>query len=778
MKKLLRFTSVFVFMLFLCLSITQEAVKAADTVTVSVDMKYGQQEARDMLQMINEFRGDPQEAWYWDVDDQTKITQNQLQPLAYDYDLEKAAMLRAAEIALSFSHTRPNGESCFTAYSSSAYQACGENIAAGQPTGTSVFISWQEKDDNYAGQGHRRNMLSDKFNAIGIGHVFFNGTHYWVQEFGSTSSPNENATPASESTETVTLEVSPTNISNLSLACSKKAISMNAGESTPLPDVNLTANIKECWPSRSVPLKSYGNVQAASVKWTCQNPDIASVNDDGTITAVAAGKTTVVVTCDNLTASCEVTVRSTSGSNNNTGNGSGSNNNNTNNGSGSNDDDTNSGSNSNNSNTNNGSGSSGNDKTQEEYIIIFEANGGYAVNFDRQTTSNQKISRFPNAYRGGYKVNGWYTQPIGGSEVTTDTIFSQNTTVYAHWERNVQDFEQFSCETTDTTAVFTIRIPNRYVQTWQIGIGTSEYSQPQVWAMRCYQTTGILKTELFDLKPDTDYYYYVGYTTNDGPAKSDVMTFKTKKTAEYTVYFQGNGGSVVGQSSMDTVAKSLTALPDARREGYTFDGWYTQPTGGDQISTATIFDKPSTVFAHWKSDAQKPETPGSSTTPADPTNSSKPSDPTEPTNSDNLQTPENSTDLTNPVTPGQSLDPSSPVSGNEDKNDTNSDKGSTSTYSVKKVQVKNVKNSGKGKLFVKWKRNENNKGYRIAYSTKKNFAQGSTKMKNASASANGKTISGLKKGRTYYIRVQAYKYVNGKKQYGSWSSIKKVKIKK
>ncbi|MDE7244815.1 MAG: hypothetical protein K2O18_12700 [Oscillospiraceae bacterium] len=78
MKKLLRSTSVFFLTLLLCFFITPQAVKAADTMTVRADMKYGQQEARDMLQLVNAFRTNPSEAWYWNQDNQTKTTQDGL----------------------------------------------------------------------------------------------------------------------------------------------------------------------------------------------------------------------------------------------------------------------------------------------------------------------------------------------------------------------------------------------------------------------------------------------------------------------------------------------------------------------------------------------------------------------------------------------------------------------------------------------------------------------------------------------------------------------------
>ena len=139
-------------------------VVAADTVQVSYNVTYGQTEARSMLDALNKWRtGD---TWYWDSNDTTKtiIDAGELKSLVYDSSLEKIAMQRAAEIVLSFSHNRPNGKSCSTAYGESkcGYD-WGENIACGQKSAESALNSWIEENDPYNGQGHRRNMLYDKF---------------------------------------------------------------------------------------------------------------------------------------------------------------------------------------------------------------------------------------------------------------------------------------------------------------------------------------------------------------------------------------------------------------------------------------------------------------------------------------------------------------------------------------------------------------------------------------------------------------------------------------
>ena len=67
----------------------------------------------------------------------------------------------------------------------------------------------------------------------------------------------------------------------------------------------------------------------------------------------------------------------------------------------------------------------------------------------------------------------------------------------------------------------------------------------------------------------------------------------------YTVTFDGNGGRPTN-STMTTTGKKLASLPTANRSGrYSFDGWYTKKNGGTKITTATLFDKDTTVYAHW-----------------------------------------------------------------------------------------------------------------------------------------------------------------------------------
>lgn len=101
--------------------------------------------------------------------------------LTLDSSLVEAASIRAKELSNSFSHTRPNGSSCFTVLSELgiSYGTAGENIAAGYSSSQSVMEGWRSSS------GHYQNIISSKFKKIGIGVNIINNQYYWVQIFSN-----------------------------------------------------------------------------------------------------------------------------------------------------------------------------------------------------------------------------------------------------------------------------------------------------------------------------------------------------------------------------------------------------------------------------------------------------------------------------------------------------------------------------------------------------------------------------------------------------------------
>lgn len=102
-----------------------------------------------------------------------------LPTLKWSDSLANTAALRAREAADYFSHTRPNGESCFSIYPS-GLKAIGENLAAGPSTVAEAHQGWMNSPS------HRACILDKDFNVMGAACIGFDDgyNYYWVESFG------------------------------------------------------------------------------------------------------------------------------------------------------------------------------------------------------------------------------------------------------------------------------------------------------------------------------------------------------------------------------------------------------------------------------------------------------------------------------------------------------------------------------------------------------------------------------------------------------------------
>ena len=104
-------------------------------------------------------------------------------PVRASTALQRAAQAHSGDMASRdyFSHTSTDGRSFADRIRAAGYPGgtVGENIAAGHSTAAAVMKSWM------ASAGHRANILSCSFTALGVGHAAGGSYgHYWTQDFG------------------------------------------------------------------------------------------------------------------------------------------------------------------------------------------------------------------------------------------------------------------------------------------------------------------------------------------------------------------------------------------------------------------------------------------------------------------------------------------------------------------------------------------------------------------------------------------------------------------
>ena len=90
--------------------------------------------------------------------------------------------------------------------------------------------------------------------------------------------------------------------------------------------------------------------------------------------------------------------------------------------------------------------------------------------------------------------------------------------------------------------------------------------------------------------------------TDDADTTCNVCGYDRSVTppapTEFIVIFDaGDGTPSVG--SMTTTNQKLSSLPSASRSKHSFDGWYTEKSGGTKVTTDTVFHAKTTVYAHW-----------------------------------------------------------------------------------------------------------------------------------------------------------------------------------
>lgn len=121
------------------------------------------------------------------------------------------------------------------------------------------------------------------------------------------------------------------------------------------------------------------------------------------------------------------------------------------------------------------------------------------------------------------------------------------------------------------------------------------------------------------LDPDLDTSEWSYVYSNDGTTatliiprdsiKADITIVIATNIISHTVYFDPNGGSCeTTEKEIIEGSSNYGELLTPTSPGYDFDGWYTDPIGGDKVTEDTPYDKTedSTLYAHWVPDGKTP----------------------------------------------------------------------------------------------------------------------------------------------------------------------------
>ena len=190
----------------------------------------------------------------------------------------------------------------------------------------------------------------------------------------------------------------------------------------------------------------------------------------------------------------------------------------------------------------------------QEYTVTFNANGG-SVSTDSATTKDGKLESLPTPTYDGYDFLGWYTQKNGGEKVTTDTAFTKDTTIYAHWS------EQAAQEYTVTFDANGGTINSGVITSYTYGVGAT---LPTDVTREGYTFAGWYASA--DFSGDT--------VTAISAEDTGNKTYWTKWTANaygITVTNDGNGeASADKTTAVEGETVTLTATPNS---GYHFERW-------------------------------------------------------------------------------------------------------------------------------------------------------------------------------------------------------------
>ena len=272
-------------------------------------------------------------------------------------------------------------------------------------------------------------------------------------------------------------------------------------------------------------------------------------------------------------------------------------------------------------------------KAAEERCVTLNSNGGNEGLQYVYVASGSAIGTLPaGTTKDGHTFAGWFTAANGGSQITTVTTVSADVTWYAHYNKNTYTLTwdanggelsgsytsgsvQFGTAITAPTATkagHTFLCWNATPATTMPAQDVTYTAQWSVAAKHYLQnldgTYPAAPAATDDVTGAAGEYVTPKAKTFDGFNTPATQTVRIGETDEvryeyarrtYTITWDANGGTCA-TASTDVKHGATLTLPEATRDGYVFDGWFTKAVGGDEITASSVIQRNiGTLYAHW-----------------------------------------------------------------------------------------------------------------------------------------------------------------------------------
>ncbi len=311
-----------------------------------------------------------------DLVNQERAKEN-IAPLTMDAELLDAAMQRAAEINVCFSHTRPTGSSCFTACAKMSR----ENVAFGSSTAAGVMEQWMDSE------GHRKNILSSDSKSIGIGCVKIGNYYFWAQCFsrGEASAVSQ---PADASNALMLVDYAADTLASLDTSFSIRPVSSD-GSSVVSTSGALQEGTSQRYALFVHPCSTNYNfvcnlIDNSCIAWSLSGAGAKLNASTATVTGTDVGSFTLTASVGGGTVQQTLT----------------------------------------------------RETCKAIYTVSFNSNGGTSV-AKQSVTSGEKVAKPADPTRTSYTFTGWYSDSGLKQAYDFGTAVTGNMTLYAGWEQDV-----------------------------------------------------------------------------------------------------------------------------------------------------------------------------------------------------------------------------------------------------------------------------------------------------------------------------------------------------